>query len=347
VIPTSQILAIDIGAGTQDILLYQALREEENNPILVLPTPSGVWAKRLEGIAADLFIHGDTIGGGRIGSALRRHMDKGYRVAMTAEAARSIRDDLDQVRQIGIEVVKDRPAGFIGEVLEFQEANIIFVQDIFRTAGTGEGIAVIALAVQDHGAAPPGESDRAFRFSCFQRILQQGRGFAGFVYLQDEIPSYYYRMRSAAQRATKGSAATVMLMDTALSAILGVKEDEGTQVALNIGNGHTIMALVINGELQGLFEHHTSQLTPAKLRDYILRFPRGEVNHEEIFAEGGHGVFALTKANSAPITITVTGPKRGIMRETGLSYALPAPGGSMMMTGPWGLVKAARMRGLL
>jgi uncharacterized protein (DUF1786 family) len=106
------------------------------------------------------------------------------------------------------------------------------------------------------------------------------------------------------------------------------------------------MALVIKGELQGLFEHHTSLLTPTKLRDYILRFPRGEVSHEEIFAEGGHGVFVLTKA-SAPITITVTGPKRGMMRETGLSYTLPAPGGSMMMTGPWGLVRAARMRGLL
>jgi uncharacterized protein (DUF1786 family) len=344
--PSSQILAIDIGAGTKDILLYRALREEENNPILVFPSPSSVWAKRLEGIAADLFIHGDTIGGGRIGAVLRGHISKGYRVTMTAEAARSIRDDLNQVREIGIEVVNVRPVGFSGEVLEFQEVNIPFVQHIFRTVGEGEEIAVIALAVQDHGSAPSGESDRVFRFACFRRILEQGKGFAGFVYLQDEIPSYYYRMRSAAQRATQGGGERVMLMDSALSAILGVKEEDGTQVAVNIGNGHTIIALVIGGELQGLFEHHTSLLTPAKLRDYILRFPRGEVSHEEILDDGGHGAFVLTRA-STPVMITVTGPKRGMMRETGLSYALPAPGGSMMMTGPWGLVKAARKRGFL
>ncbi|OGP52957.1 MAG: hypothetical protein A2Y65_05275 [Deltaproteobacteria bacterium RBG_13_52_11] len=341
-----QILAIDIGAGTQDILLYNARREEENNPLLVLPSPSGVWARRLEGIAADLFIHGDTIGGGRIGSVLRGHSGKGYRVSMTAEAARSIRDDLDQVREMGIEVVEDKPTGFGGEVLELQEVNIPFIQEIFGALDEGKGITVIALAVQDHGSAAQGESDRVFRFSCLRRTLEEGKGFAGFTYLQGEIPSYYHRMLSAAHRAKRESGATIMLMDTALSAILGAKGDEGTQVAVNIGNGHTIMALVIEGELQGFFEHHTALLTPAKLRDYILRFPRGEVSHEEIFAEGGHGAFLLTKTH-APATITVTGPKRGMMRETGLSYALPAPGGAMMMTGPWGLVKGARMRGLL
>ena len=341
-----QILAIDIGAGTQDILLYHPRREEENNPILVLPSPSSVWAKRLEGIAADLFIHGDTIGGGRIGSVLRDHIGKGYRVSMTAEAARSIRDGLDQVRGMGVEVVEDKPTGFTGEVLELQEVNIPFIQDIFGAVGEGEGMAVIALAVQDHGSAPQGESDRVFRFSCLRQTLEQGRGFSGFTYLQGEIPSYYHRMISASHRSKRESGATIMVMDTALSAILGAKREEGAQVAVNIGNGHTIVALVIEGELQGLFEHHTALLNPATLRDYILRFPRGEVSHEEVFAEGGHGAFLLTKTN-VPATITVTGPKRGMMRETGLSYDLPAPGGTMMMTGPWGLMKAARMRGLL
>ena len=75
------ILAIDIGAGTQDILLYQPHREEENNPQLVIPSPSRVWGLRLERLTGDLFIHGDTIGGGRIGSVLRRHIEAGDRVA--------------------------------------------------------------------------------------------------------------------------------------------------------------------------------------------------------------------------------------------------------------------------
>jgi uncharacterized protein (DUF1786 family) len=342
----AQILAIDIGAGTQDILLYQAHREAENSPLLVLPSPSSVWARRLEGIRTDLFIRGDTIGGGRIGAVLKNHIGAGHRVSMTEEAARSIRDDLDQVREMGIEVVERRPAGFRGEELEFQEVNVPFILDIFRAVGEGEGITNIAFAVQDHGAAPSGESDRVFRFASFRRILEQGRGFSGFVYLQAEIPSYYHRMLSGATRAQQENGATIMLMDTALSAILGVKGEEGIQVAVNIGNGHTVMALVIEGELQGLFEHHTSLLTPARLRDYILRFPLGEVSHEEVFTDGGHGAFVLAKAGK-PAMITVTGPRRGMMRETGLSYELPAPGGSMMMTGPWGLAKGARLRGLV
>ncbi|MEJ2067759.1 MAG: DUF1786 family protein, partial [Deltaproteobacteria bacterium] len=167
------------------------------------------------------------------------------------------------------------------------------------------------------------------------------------AYLSEEIPPYYLRMLSAAQRAKEGSEAPIMVMDTALSAIMGAMDsDDEPQVVVNIGNGHTIMALVVEGAVQGLLEHHTSLLTPQKLKDYIIRFPQGKVNNEEIYADGGHGAFTLTKEQS-PGRIAVTGPKRGMMKETGLTYDLPAPGGNMMMTGPWGLVKAARIRGLL
>jgi uncharacterized protein (DUF1786 family) len=341
------ILAIDIGAGTQDILLYHASREEENNPHLVLPSPSRVWAQRLEKLRGDLFIQGDTIGGGRIGSVLRNHREKGYQVSMTEGAARTIRDDLDQVREMGIGVVKKRPTGFVGAEVELREVDIPFILEVFQAFDEGEGVALIALAVQDHGAPPQGESDRIFRFSRFWQALEEGQGFAGLSYLQKEIPPYYLRMRSAVHRTQAEGRAPVMVMDTALSAILGAtRDDAGPQVVVNMGNGHTIMAFIIEGEIRGLLEHHTSLLTPQKLQDFITRFPQGEVSNEEIYADGGHGAFVLTKAQT-PQHIAVTGPKRGIMKEAGLSYDLPAPGGNMMMTGPWGLVKAARMRGLL
>ena len=341
------ILAIDIGAGTQDILLYQARREEENNPHLVLPAPSKVWAKRLEGLSGDIFIQGDTIGGGRIGSVLKNHVDRGYRIAMTEGAARTIRDDLDQVREMGVEVVKERPTGFTGEEVKLREVDIPFILEIFYSLDEGKGVALIALAVQDHGTSPQGESDRIFRFSRFQQALEEERGFGGLAYLQEEIPPYYLRMLSAAHRAQEEGGGRVMVMDTALSAIMGAMgHNGGAQVVVNMGNGHTIMALIIGGEVQGLLEHHTSLLTPPKLQDYITRFPQGEVSNEEIYEDGGHGAFVLTTAQGST-TLAVTGPKRGMMRETGLSYELPAPGGNMMMTGPWGLVKAAEMRGLL
>ncbi len=283
--------------------------------------------------------------GGRIGAVLKNHIRKGYRVSMTAEAARSIRDDLNLVRAMGIEIVEGAPVGFNGEAFELREVDIPFIQHIFGAVGEGKTISVVALAVQDHGSAAEGGSDRVFRFSSFRRTLEEGKGFAGFIYLHEEIPSYYQRMLSAARRTKRETGATIMVMDTALSAVLGVERGEEVQVALNIGNGHTIMALVIAGELQGLFEHHTGLLTPAKLREYVFRFPRGEVTNDEVLSDGGHGAFLLTKTD-ARAAITVTGPKRGMMRETGLAYDLPAPGGNMMMTGPWGLVKGARKRGL-
>ena len=62
-----RVLAMDIGAGTQDILLYDSSKQLENCVKLVLPSPSPLLAGRvitLEGTGKDLFIGGrsdDTI----------------------------------------------------------------------------------------------------------------------------------------------------------------------------------------------------------------------------------------------------------------------------------------------
>ena len=59
-----KILAIDIGAGTQDILLFDSNKKIENCISLVLPTPSKWIAERIRAVEGDLYIYGDTIGGG-------------------------------------------------------------------------------------------------------------------------------------------------------------------------------------------------------------------------------------------------------------------------------------------
>jgi uncharacterized protein (DUF1786 family) len=51
-----------------------------------------------------VYIQGDTIGGGALARAILGHLQKGYRVAMEASAAYSIRNDLDEVKSMGIEV---------------------------------------------------------------------------------------------------------------------------------------------------------------------------------------------------------------------------------------------------
>ena len=113
-----QILSMDIGGGTKNILLYDSRRSLENSVKLVLPTPSLIHADRVRSttrIGKDIFIRGDTIGGGGFTEAVREHIASGHRVLMTSQAAYSIRNDLDEVRKMGIEIATEAPKGFRGE----------------------------------------------------------------------------------------------------------------------------------------------------------------------------------------------------------------------------------------
>ncbi len=85
-----RILAIDIGTGTQDILLFDSEKNIENCTSLVLPAPSRVFAKKLAAIKGNVFIHGDTMGGGALTRAIVEHLKKGNRVVMEASAAQSV-----------------------------------------------------------------------------------------------------------------------------------------------------------------------------------------------------------------------------------------------------------------
>ena len=92
-----RILAIDIGAGTQDILLYDSNLTPENCISLILPTPTRYFAKVIEECQQDLFLEGDPIGGGAVSSRIRKHIEKGYRVAMSEDAAYTVRNNLSEV----------------------------------------------------------------------------------------------------------------------------------------------------------------------------------------------------------------------------------------------------------
>jgi uncharacterized protein (DUF1786 family) len=64
-------------------------------------------------------------------------------------------------------------------------------------------------------------------------------------FLENEIPEYYLRMKSAVRAIRKDISVPVLVMDTAFSAILGcVDEGPGPLLIVNAGNGHTIAAVV-------------------------------------------------------------------------------------------------------
>ena len=338
-----RILAIDIGAGTQDILFFDSEKKVENCTSLVLPTPSKVLAEKLKTIETNVYIHGDTIGGGSLGRAILRHLQKGFRVVMEESAAYSIRNDLDEVKSMGIEVGK-RPGSDHYQDLEIREVDLVLLEKFLSQFGEDLKVDVIAIAVQDHGVSPKEVSDRAFRFQNMEAMLRKNNRPEAFHFSEDSVPTQYLRMRSAVKAVRRTSSTPILVMDTSFSAILGcVDEVIGPSLIVNVGNGHTIAALLLEERIEGLYEHHTHELTPERLEQDLRLFVRGELSSKEVFEGNGHGVITLRPYNGE-VSLFVTGPNRDLFEGTSFKFTYAAPGGNTMMTGPMGLVKAAHFR---
>src|SRR5207248_9181030 len=190
-----QILTVDIGTGTQDVLLFDSDRELENCFKLVLPSPTVVIADRVRAATAmrqRLVLEGVTMGGGPSHWATMDHVRAGLEAFATPEAARTFDDDLEAVAAMGIRVVSDDEAILLAD----GGAARVFMRDlalgrILQTlVSFGASVRLDALAVPgfDHGAAPPGFSDRVFRFNYLRERLASGQGLAGFAFPREAIP---------------------------------------------------------------------------------------------------------------------------------------------------------------
>ena len=354
-----KILAIDIGAGTKDILLFDDSKEAIENCVkLVLPAPSQVYAdevRRATALAKDIFVNGDVIGGGAFASSLKRHVKRGFRVTMTERAAYTVRNTLDQVRELGIEVAVDEEpsAKFQGQTMTIKEINLTELGDFLAQYGEPlEDLDIVAVAVQDHGVSPSGISNRRYRIENMRKTLESNPKPEALAFLESEIPPHYLRMQSVV-RATKNQLphAEVLLMDTSPDAILGCLKDETSEkarnvLAINVGNGHTMAALISDGTITGIMEHHTRYMDHEKMRRLLIDFSNGSLTDEEVFSDNGHGLFYLEEPQGFKNidAIVATGPKRNILQKTGLPVHLAAPAGDVMMSGPIGLVEAAKAR---
>jgi uncharacterized protein (DUF1786 family) len=143
----------------------------------------------------------------------------------------------------------------------------------------------------------------------------------------------------------------VLVMDTSPDAILGclmdpVVEKADPILAVNVGNGHTMAAIILGGEVTAVLEHHTRLLNPQKMERLLRDFVDGKLCDEEVFEDNGHGMFYLKKPPglSEIEKVVVTGPNRKILAETGLSVHFATPAGDVMMTGTIGLVEATKRK---
>jgi len=79
-----QILAIDVGMGTQDILLYDDEKRIENCYKMVLPSPTLRLAERVRSAnGKEIFLTGRVMGGGHLTRAVKEHLRKGGHVYAT------------------------------------------------------------------------------------------------------------------------------------------------------------------------------------------------------------------------------------------------------------------------
>lgn len=338
-----RILAIDIGAGTMDVVLHDPAQPMENATQLVLPSATSVIGRRIERArraGRPVFLHGNLMGGYHTSIAVWRHIDAGLAVYATERAARTVHDDIDLLVRRGMKITGDPPADAVA--IELHDVDLALLA---KALGSYDLTlpATVAVAAQDHGFSPK-SSNRLFRFEHWRRLLTTGSTLADHIWTKP--PEYMTRLR-AIQDDVPGA----IVADTGPVAVLGALEDERVAAEaergaciVNVGNQHTLGLLVRGEELFGVMEHHTESMTTAKLERLITRLIAGTVTHDEVFDDDGHGALVLERYRElAPFSfVAVTGPNRAMAKPLGWYFA--APYGAMMLAGCFGLIRGVRER---
>ncbi|MHB9053713.1 MAG: DUF1786 domain-containing protein [Thermoleophilia bacterium] len=366
-----KILAADIGYGTADILVFDSEMAIENCPKLVLPSRTQLVARQIseatrQGLPAAM--SGPTMGGGPSGAELKKHLEKKLQFFASPAAALTFHDDLRRVAGWGVSIVDDPeaalPAG--GIAIKSGDLELQSLSRAFEELGIGFDFDGAAIAVQDHGYSP-GASNRRHRFSLWRGILAGNASLASLAFPSGSIPESYSRMRSAA--SIMAGFDRVLLMDTGPAALLGAclsvsgrpagkdclaayfNQDRAgrartpchaPRLVANIGNGHTLAAIITGGRIDGLFEHHTGMLDRQRFDSFMHRFTSGGLGDDDVFNDGGHGCIPPSRSYSLEELgpALVTGPRRDIVAGGKLRLEMAAPFGDMMLTGCFGLIAA-------
>jgi uncharacterized protein (DUF1786 family) len=350
---------MDIGRGTQDILLCRPAQVWENSIQLILPSPTALKAEEVREATRrgeDLFFFGETMGGGPLTKAVRGHLESGRKVWATPRAAATFDDDPENVRALGIQFVgEEEEKGLRSRrgvrAVRTGDVDLGVLRESLGQWGINFRVDAAAIAVQDHGRAPRGMSDRRFRFEKFKERLSGGLGLPGLAYAPDDLPDYLTRMQGI-RRALQDHG-PLLIMDTGFAALLGVLSDpvvaeNKRKLLLNVGNGHTLAGVVEQEALLGFFEHHTFTLSPESLSGWLNQLVRGEVDNLRVFHSGGHGAFLREGADfpgwDAINIFAATGPRRALAGGLHRRPYFAAPHGQMMLTGNFGLFRAFQER---
>jgi uncharacterized protein (DUF1786 family) len=362
---TIRILAVDVGTGTQDILLFESGKTIENCFKMVMPSPTVIVAERIKRATEQgqpILLTGVTMGGGPCHWAARDHALAGFAVSVTPQAAQTFDDDLTMVEQMGFEIINDTEAELRKENstvvhIELQDFDATAIVGALRSFDVDPGIDAIAIAAFDHGAAPPGVSDRRFRFDFIAKTVHRNPVPSAFAYPAQDTPADLTRLRSISasvarylQVSDSDPHASIVLMDTGSAAVLGAFEDplvrnQRESLVCNIGNFHTLAFHLVQEQIVGIFEHHTGEIDRAQLEQMLMKLAGGTLTNEEVFNTSGHGALILDNAAQNGMNkdfpfLAVTGPRREMLRGSLLHPYEATPHGDMMLSGCFGLLRA-------
>jgi uncharacterized protein (DUF1786 family) len=360
-----RVLAVDVGTGTQDILLFESDRTVENCFQMIMPSPTVIVAQQIQRATEagrPVLLTGRTMGGGPCAWAARDHAQAGFPCFATPAAARTLDDDLAMVEEQGLTIVdEDEAARLLATEsssrlahIDMRDFNAPALRGALASFGVDPAVDVVAVAAFDHGAAPSGYSDRRFRFDYIERAVRKRPDPLAFAYRAGELPPDLTRLAAvaadaAAYNVEASRAAPVFVMDTGAAAVAGALEDPEVArheecLVANVGNFHTLAFHLRAGRILALFEHHTGLLDRQRLELYLMDLAAGNLENERIFADSGHGALRLADHAHAtaprPPFLAVTGPRRELLRGSALHPYEAVPHGDMMLAGCFGLLRA-------
>jgi uncharacterized protein (DUF1786 family) len=299
----------------------------------------------------DVLLTGVLMGGGPCAWAVADHLKAGYSVYATPPAARTFNDDLEAVAAMGVTLVGDDEARALnGSLTRLRMADFDYpvIADAFARfdVNLDRDLDALAVAVFDHGDAPPGVSDRLFRFEYLAERIRAENRLAAFACLAEDVPPIMTRMQAVAATVPRDDI-PVLLMDTAPAAVLGALEDPQVgprrpAIVANVGNFHCLAFRLGEGGIEGVFEHHTGEISLEQLEGFLDQLAEGSLTHAHIFDSNGHGALLFEDRPIPPDLryVAVTGPRRGLLRHSRHRPYFATPFGDMMLAGCYGLVRA-------
>jgi len=166
---------------------------------------------------------------------------------------------------------------------------------------------------------------------------------ARFAFRRQEIPTRMTRFEAVAKSADFDG--PMLLMDTAPAAVLGALEDPNVHsqkrlLVANVGNFHTLAFRLGPEGIEGVFEHHTGEITVDQIDGFIDKLIDGSLQHREVFDTMGHGALMFDRTAMADRFVAIVGPRRSLMYASKHRPYFAVPFGDMMLAGCFGLLRA-------